>query len=312
MTVENTNRRVEYIGDGTQSTYSYSFPIIVESDLVVAKTDADGSNPRVLTLNTDYQVDPPIGLQTGGTITLLGSEAPLGSDERLVIIRKPPLKQENALRNQGTYYATVHEESFDYATMADQYLEDRLDRCLQKGFYDVDTGAYDADGAKIKNLGDPSLATDSARLQDVETLVANMVDGGLTVAPQLWKHTGDGTTTEFSIPNCPSYSAHLYDVYLDGVAQVPDEDYSINYDDEKIVFVSAPGNGVEVVIRQRGYPKSYKVPPVYTSSTLPTADATQHGKLVLVKDANRPEELRCCMRRSNGAYEWAIIGVASP
>jgi hypothetical protein len=49
---------------------------------------------------------------------------------------------------------------------------------------------------------------------------------------------------------------------------------------------------------------------VFTTATRPTP-GPDAPKLISVKDAGAPEQLQVCVRRSDGAYEWIIFGIAS-
>jgi len=57
--------------------------------------------------------------------------------------------------------------------------------------------------------------------------------------------TGDGTTTEFNLAN-RCLQTNTETIYVDGVAQVRDTDYSIDYDTGKITFTTAPASGAVI------------------------------------------------------------------
>jgi len=57
--------------------------------------------------------------------------------------------------------------------------------------------------------------------------------------------TGDGTTTDFTLANAP-VEVDSEVVYVDGVAQTRDTDYSINYETGVISFVTAPPSGAAI------------------------------------------------------------------
>jgi hypothetical protein len=53
------------------------------------------------------------------------------------------------------------------------------------------------------------------------------------------------------------------------------------------------------------------VVPQIDKASLPEADAKNSGRLIRVKDKNRPEEIYVCLSTSKGTYEWARIASAS-
>lgn len=127
MTVSSTTARNDYLGDGSTDTYSYSFRIFAQADLLVTQRDADGVE-TTLTLGDDYTV-AGVGSYSGGTITLTAGN--LTSGYRLTIRRVLDLLQETDLRNQGAFLAENHEDVFDRLVMIAQQQQDELDRALK-------------------------------------------------------------------------------------------------------------------------------------------------------------------------------------
>lgn len=132
MTVASPSCRNNYIGNGSATQYSYSYSIVASSDLLVLQLDISG-NLTTLILGVNYTVDG-VGSPTGGNVYLIdsnGNPLALPSGYTLAIIRRRPLTQQTSLRNQGEFYAAVHEDSFDNACMVDQQLQDQINGCLQ-------------------------------------------------------------------------------------------------------------------------------------------------------------------------------------
>ena len=114
MTVENTNSKNIFIGDGATSAFSYTFRIFAAADLEVVINDLITDTTLVLT--TNYTVTG-VGSKAGGLVTLLGPLAPLTSLHTITIRRVLPLTQDTDLRNQGAYLPEVVEDALDRLLM---------------------------------------------------------------------------------------------------------------------------------------------------------------------------------------------------
>lgn len=127
MSIESTNNRNDYIGNGSVLEYDYTFKIQNEAHLRVTKRAVDGTE-TLLVLNDDYTVTG-VGL-SGGTIVLpVGNELPMGV--HLTIRRVEPLTQEVDIRNRGDFYPEVHEDAFDHFIAVAQQQQDELGRSLK-------------------------------------------------------------------------------------------------------------------------------------------------------------------------------------
>ena len=56
---------------------------------------------------------------------------------------------------------------------------------------------------------------------------------------------GDGSTTQFTLANVP-VEEYSETIYVDGVAQTRDTDYSIDYETGVITFTTAPADGASI------------------------------------------------------------------
>jgi hypothetical protein len=118
-TVPSENRSDDFTCSGATS-YTYTFPVLTTSDLVVTKyTGACGSATyTVLSLAGGYTATRTT---TGGTVTL-GSAC--GSGYCLRISRVVDVTQTTSFRTQGTFNPAAHENAFDKLTMAVQQVQD--------------------------------------------------------------------------------------------------------------------------------------------------------------------------------------------
>lgn len=126
MTVPSTTSRVSYVGTGLVTVYPYTFRIFANTDLQVIRTDTTGAS-TTLVLTTDYTVSG-VGSYSGGNVTLTTA---LPTDYTLTIRRAVPLTQNTDLRNQGAFFAEVHEDAFDRLTMQTQRINDDASRGLR-------------------------------------------------------------------------------------------------------------------------------------------------------------------------------------
>lgn len=128
-TVSSTTSKVIYTGDGSSSTFSFSYNIYKNSDLVVQKILISTGVVTTLVLNTDYTVALTHTAPTPGSITLVAGA--LASTYQLVILRTLPLTQ--AINITDPYYTTpaaTWNEAHDRGVMLSQQLQEQLNRGL--------------------------------------------------------------------------------------------------------------------------------------------------------------------------------------
>ncbi len=127
MTISSTTARNDYVGTDALATYSYTFKIFIDEDLLVTTKDLSDVE-TTLVVDVDYTVTDA-GETAGGTITLTAGN--LATGYTLTIRRNRSLTQETDIRNQGDFFPEVHEDEFDSQIMIDQGQQDLIDRSLK-------------------------------------------------------------------------------------------------------------------------------------------------------------------------------------
>ncbi|EPP5643781.1 hypothetical protein ACUT8L_006062, partial [Klebsiella michiganensis] len=178
MTVSTEVDHNDYTGNGVTTSFPYTFRIFQKTDLMVQVVDLS-ENITVLTLDTDYSVTGA-GTYSGGSVVL---SSPLANGWQISISRELPATQETDLRNQGKFFAEVHEDAFDKLTMLIQQCFSFLRLALRKPSFIANY--YDALNNRIRNLRDPSQAQDAA----TKNYVDNGDVGSVTHAEDLFKRT---------------------------------------------------------------------------------------------------------------------------
>lgn len=163
MTVSTVVDHNDYTGNGVTTSFPYTFRIFKKTDLAVSVVDLD-ENITVLVLDTDYTVTNAGGYN-GGNVVLT---APLANGWQISIARELEPTQETDLRNQGKFFAEVHEDAFDKLTMLIQQAYSVFRLALRKPSSVANW--YDALNNYIRNLRDPRDPQDAATKNYVDAL----------------------------------------------------------------------------------------------------------------------------------------------
>ncbi len=164
MTVSTVVDHNDYTGNGVTTSFPYTFRIFKKTDLAVSVVDLS-ENITVLVLDTDYTVTNAGGYN-GGNVVLT---APLANGWQISIARELEPTQETDLRNQGKFFAEVHEDAFDKLTMLIQQVGSMFRLALRKPSSIANW--YDALNNYIRNLHDPRDPQDAATKNYVDTTV---------------------------------------------------------------------------------------------------------------------------------------------
>lgn len=175
MTVNTSNKRIEYSGNGSTTVFAYNFRILDETHLEVILVNSSGVE-TVQTLTTHYTV-AGAGDAGGGDITMATAPA---SGESLVLRRKMPFTQDIDYVSGDPFPAETHERGIDERVMEAQELVEITDRALKAPKQDSAIGDMPAAAARIGKLltfgttGDPeATAYTSAQVQAAVNVAAN-------------------------------------------------------------------------------------------------------------------------------------------
>jgi hypothetical protein len=127
MTVSSTTKRNSYTGDGSTTTFAYSFKIFDDDDItVILRTTATGTE-SVQSKTTHYSVTG-VGSASGGNV-VFGS-AP-SSAQTVVLLRQTAQTQATDYTPNDPFPAASHEDALDKLTLMTQDQQDELDRAIK-------------------------------------------------------------------------------------------------------------------------------------------------------------------------------------
>ncbi|MCY9778529.1 hypothetical protein [Proteus mirabilis] len=167
MTVSTELSHEEYVGNGVTTDFDFRFRIFEGKHLIVVVADIEG-NETTLKNGTDYTI-VGAGSYHGGKVVL---NKPLAQDWKILLERDLPVVQETDLRNQGKFFAEVHEDAFDYLTMLIQKALGTFSLSLRKPTYL--SNYYDAKGNRIANVAPPKLGTDVVNKDYVDNSIKDI------------------------------------------------------------------------------------------------------------------------------------------
>jgi hypothetical protein len=236
MTISATARRAgPYQGNGVATSFSFAFKVFAAADIAVAIADSTGVE-TLLVLDTDYSVTLNVNQDTspGGSITypITGSALPTGSV--LTIVGDLDLDQPLDIPAGGNFNPVALENELDRIVMQIQQLREVIARSVQ---------------VSITSNSDPELPIPDANALIGWNSTGTALQNYTSSAYGLIRYdtfAGNGSTTQFTLSADPGTVGNLV-VSVDGLVQVPVTDYSLL--SGKLVFVSAPANGTEILAR---------------------------------------------------------------
>jgi hypothetical protein len=188
MTISSTTVKNSYSGDGSTTTFNYTFKIFADSDLQVIIRSSTATE-TVKTITTHYTVTGA-GSASGGTVVFTAGNIP-ASGETVVLRRAVPQTQAIDYIANDPFPAESHEEGLDRATMTLQQVQEELDRAIKLSRTNTMTSTEFAVGATDR--ANKILAFDSSGeisvTQELGTFVGNWSAGTDYNARDLVKDT---------------------------------------------------------------------------------------------------------------------------
>lgn len=268
MTVPATVRKATLTGNGSNTSFPFTFKVFATADVEVTTADADGvETVRVLdsdysvSLNSDQDADP------GGEITYPLSGSALATGETLVVIGDLEYGQETAIPTGGDFDPGVMEDALDRLTMQVQQLKEQLSRSVKVPV----TSSTDPDdlvdelvtaGAGAENAWDAfrsqyygSATSDPTAdplgnaptagglyYNSLNTMMrihngTTWQDAATTVSTPYQIFSGNGVLTDFTLSSAPGSLGSL-EAFISGVRQRPTIDYTLS--GVTVTFTSAP------------------------------------------------------------------------
>ena len=125
MTISSLNVKNSYNGDGSTTSFAYTFPIHSTAEIQVILRAANGTE-TIQTLNTHYSIVD--NGSAGGQVNF--TTAP-GSGIAVVLLRNTNLTQETDYISNDPFPAETHEAALDKLTLQQQELQEELNRALK-------------------------------------------------------------------------------------------------------------------------------------------------------------------------------------
>lgn len=135
---------VTYLGNGSRTSFPFTFRIIEATDIQLLLVNADGTEQAI---TSDYYVDMNAdtvhypGYAPGAEPPAANQPAPVQAGQKLIIYRSLPVTQEKDLGDKWPFH--VIELALDKLTMLIQDIKDIANRCLKVRVSDVQDG-FDA------------------------------------------------------------------------------------------------------------------------------------------------------------------------
>ena len=128
MTISTTTIKNSYSGNGSTTTFNYTFKITDQDDIDVIIRSSSGTE-TTKTITTHYTVTG-VGNSGGGTIVFTSGNIP-ASGETVVLRRSTPLTQGVDLIENDPLPANTLEDALDKLTSINQELQEQLNRSLK-------------------------------------------------------------------------------------------------------------------------------------------------------------------------------------
>jgi hypothetical protein len=145
MTINSTQSRKSYSGNGVTTSFPFPYPFLADADLVAVLTKTDGTFVTK-TLTTDYTVTGA-GTADSGNVDMI---VPPAIGESLVIYRDPAATQLTHWVDNDALPADTLENAFDKLTTIAQRVKDLVTRSIRLDDGDPTTGGITLPSAAVR------------------------------------------------------------------------------------------------------------------------------------------------------------------
>lgn len=238
MTIQSATRTAAFAGNGSTTAFPLpsSLKFFADADLeVYLYTIATGVAEPALVLNTDYTVT---GAGTDSATVTMTVAPPTGKG--LLVRRVLAVQQSANITNVGAFYPEIHEQAFDYLTLLAADNADDAARSVRIApqFAGFSTEVFPVAGGVVAVNGD-NTGLEVVSLNDIATVAVYQGH-----AYDVFTATASQATR--TLASAPGSLANLF-VSIDGVVQVPTDDYTLS--GTVVTFVPALTAGQRVYIR---------------------------------------------------------------
>ena len=170
MTVSSGTNKASYSGNGTLTTFAYTFKVFDQDDLTVILRAPDGAE-TTQTITTHYTVTG-VGDAGGGNVVF--ATAPLAT-ETVVILREQALTQGLDLVPNDPFPADSIEDTLDKLTFMIQQHQEELDRSVK--------------GSKTNTISNPTFTEDAS--QRANKVFAFDANGDIDITQEIGTYRGN-------------------------------------------------------------------------------------------------------------------------
>jgi len=161
--------RIQYVGDGAVTVFTYPFPIFIDEDILVYE------NTTLKTAVTDYTVSGA-GSTSGGSIAFVAAPT---SGVVVTLLRDLSIKRTTDFQESGEFRSEVINDELDQQVAMTQQVDERVSRSIR--LIDTDPGAALLLPAQT-NRADKILAFDSNGGVIVSNQSLSAIENGATSA----------------------------------------------------------------------------------------------------------------------------------
>lgn len=238
MTIQAATRTATFAGNGSTTVFPLPSTLKFFADIdlqVYTYTIATGLLEQALTLGTHYEVS---GAGTdSASVTVYTAPA---SGKGLLVRRVLAITQNANITNLGAFYPEIHEQAFDYLTLlaADNADDAARSMRIAPQFVGFNTEVQPVAGGILGFNGDGTgfVALSLNDLATVAVYQGHAYD----------KFTATASQTTRTLASAPGSLANLF-VSIDGVVQVPTDDYTLS--GSVVTFTTPLTAGEKVYIR---------------------------------------------------------------